>query len=179
MLVCLGHARRSARSASGKSTTSTGFVGAICGQEIGTKKEILAVAKKYPANHTLMIGDAPGDHKAALGEQRLVLPDQSRRRRGKLEAALSTKASTASSAARSPASTSSKLLDEFDRYLPSKPPWPVADTNRDRSRSLQACISMCCPASSIAFALESRTLHYNRVCIIWSNIATSVSSASP
>jgi len=33
---------------------------AICGQEVGTKKQSLAAAAKYPANHTLMIGDAPG-----------------------------------------------------------------------------------------------------------------------
>ena len=36
------------------------YVAAICGQEIGTKKETLGVAKKYAADHTLMIGDAPG-----------------------------------------------------------------------------------------------------------------------
>ena len=38
------------------------------------KKELLAVAKKYPANHTLMIGDAPGDYKAAQAQQRAFFP---------------------------------------------------------------------------------------------------------
>src|SRR5688572_26317651 len=51
-----------------------GFVRAICGQEVGTKKEILNVAKKYPANQTLMIGDAPGDHSAAIGNNALFFP---------------------------------------------------------------------------------------------------------
>ena len=37
-------------------------------------------------NHTLMIGDAPGDYKAAAGQQRAVLPDQSRRGRSQLAA---------------------------------------------------------------------------------------------
>ena len=50
------------------------YVCAICGQEIGTKKESLANAKKYPANHTLMIGDAPGDHQAAKANAALFFP---------------------------------------------------------------------------------------------------------
>ena len=41
------------------------FVAAICGQEIGTKQELLASAAHYPAGHALMIGDAPGDYRAA------------------------------------------------------------------------------------------------------------------
>ncbi|GIT38551.1 MAG: hypothetical protein Ct9H300mP7_4720 [Verrucomicrobiota bacterium] len=43
------------------------FVKVIAGQEIGTKTEHLqfATAGKYPADKVLMIGDAPGDHKAA------------------------------------------------------------------------------------------------------------------
>jgi phosphoglycolate phosphatase-like HAD superfamily hydrolase len=50
------------------------FVAAICGQEVGTKAEILAVAKKYPAGHVLMVGDAPGDHKAAVANRALFFP---------------------------------------------------------------------------------------------------------
>ena len=47
---------------------------AICGQELGTKKELLTVAKKYPADHTLMIGDAPGDYAAAKANNALFFP---------------------------------------------------------------------------------------------------------
>ena len=50
------------------------YVAAICGQEIGSKKESLAAAKKYPPNHTLMIGDAPGDYKAAVANNCLFFP---------------------------------------------------------------------------------------------------------
>ncbi|MCH8924477.1 MAG: HAD family hydrolase, partial [Planctomycetes bacterium] len=35
------------------------YVSAICGQEIGTKKQSMANARKYPTGHALMIGDAP------------------------------------------------------------------------------------------------------------------------
>src|SRR5438552_14338817 len=41
------------------------YVVAICGQEIASKKEALTAAKQYPPNHTLMVGDAPGDYNAA------------------------------------------------------------------------------------------------------------------
>ncbi|HEV3416170.1 MAG TPA: HAD family hydrolase, partial [Pirellulales bacterium] len=50
------------------------YVRAICGQEIGTKKESLAVARKYPANHALMVGDAPGDYSAAVANHALFFP---------------------------------------------------------------------------------------------------------
>ncbi len=45
------------------------YVAAICGQEIGTKKESLEKARHiggYGEHRMLMIGDAPGDHKAAV-----------------------------------------------------------------------------------------------------------------
>src|SRR5262249_755203 len=50
------------------------YVAAICGQEIGTKKESLSSAKKYPAGQTLMIGDAPGDYQAAVANAALFFP---------------------------------------------------------------------------------------------------------
>lgn len=98
------------------------YVEAICGQETGTKKETLTNATKYPADHTLMIGDAPGDYSAAKANNALFYPinpgaeDASWKRlfdegiekffggtyRGEYQ---------------------QKLLDEFDRYLPEQPPW--------------------------------------------------------
>ncbi len=48
------------------------YVQAICGQETGTKKDILANACKYPAGHTLMIGDAPARLLGGLGQRGLV-----------------------------------------------------------------------------------------------------------
>jgi len=48
----------------------------IAGQELGTKTEHLkfAAAGKYPADKILMIGDAPGDYKAAKGNKALFYP---------------------------------------------------------------------------------------------------------
>jgi phosphoglycolate phosphatase-like HAD superfamily hydrolase len=100
------------------------YITKICGQEIGTKKEILVNAKKYAANHTLMIGDAPGDYSAAKANNCLFFPinpgaeDASWKRlyeegidkflggtfAGEYQAA---------------------LLQEFDSYLPEKPSWKV------------------------------------------------------
>lgn len=52
------------------------YVHVIAGQEIGSKKEQiqLASAGKYPQGHVLMIGDAPGDLKAARANQALFFP---------------------------------------------------------------------------------------------------------
>lgn len=46
-----------------------GYVQVIAGQELGTKQEHLQMATqgRYPADRILMIGDAPGDFKAAQG----------------------------------------------------------------------------------------------------------------
>ena len=98
------------------------YVAAICGQEVGTKKEVLPVAAKYTKDHSLMIGDAPGDYQAAKANNTLFFPinpgaeDKSWKRlhdegidrflkgmyAGEYQAA---------------------LLAEFEAYLPAQPPW--------------------------------------------------------
>jgi phosphoglycolate phosphatase-like HAD superfamily hydrolase len=52
------------------------FVGLIAGQELGSKKEHLAMAAggRYDKHKTLMIGDAPGDQKAAAANGVLFYP---------------------------------------------------------------------------------------------------------
>lgn len=52
------------------------YVGLIAGQELGSKKEHLALAAvgKYEPNKILMIGDAPGDMKAAFDNGVLFYP---------------------------------------------------------------------------------------------------------
>jgi len=52
------------------------FVKIIAGQEMGTKTEHIkfAAAEKYPREKILMIGDAPGDFKAAKGNGALFFP---------------------------------------------------------------------------------------------------------
>jgi phosphoglycolate phosphatase-like HAD superfamily hydrolase len=101
-----------------------GYVVAICGQESGTKKEHLEVAAKYPGGHTLMIGDAPGDYKAATANQALFFPvnpgaEEASWRRLHEEGIDRFLSGTFDS------SYQQELLDEFDRYLPERPPWVV------------------------------------------------------
>lgn len=50
------------------------YVRAILGQESGTKKDFLAFSGQYPAHHSLMVGDAPGDQKAAEANHALFFP---------------------------------------------------------------------------------------------------------
>ncbi len=104
----------------------TQYVRAICGQEAGTKAESLAAAANYPAGHTLMIGDAPGDHEAAKANDALFFPINP----GAEEA--SWKRFYDEGIERFFAGTfageyQQALLDEFDSYLPEKPPWPVEE----------------------------------------------------
>jgi phosphoglycolate phosphatase-like HAD superfamily hydrolase len=100
----------------------TKYVAAICGQEVGTKKESLAVAKKYKPNQSLMIGDAPGDYKAAQANSTLFYPINP----GAEEA--SWKRFHDEGIDRFLNGTfageyQKKLIDEFDSYLPERPPW--------------------------------------------------------
>jgi phosphoglycolate phosphatase-like HAD superfamily hydrolase len=100
------------------------YMRVIAGQELGTKTQHLALAAggKYPEGHVLMIGDAPGDMKAARANHFLFYPinpgaeDASWERffkegferfvrgryAGEYEAA---------------------LIAEFETYLPEIPPW--------------------------------------------------------
>jgi len=52
------------------------YVRAIAGQEIGTKSDHIRLAAqgKYAPHHMLMIGDAPGDLKAARDNNALFFP---------------------------------------------------------------------------------------------------------
>ena len=98
------------------------YVCAICGQEIGTKKESLANAKKYPANHTLMIGDAPGDHQAAKANAALFFPINP----GHEDVSwkwLHDEGIDRFLAGTFAGDYQAKLLAEFDTYLPDTPPW--------------------------------------------------------
>ena len=47
----------------------------VCGQEMGSKKDIIARCKdNYAPGHVLMIGDAPGDREAAQANDVLFYP---------------------------------------------------------------------------------------------------------
>jgi phosphoglycolate phosphatase-like HAD superfamily hydrolase len=101
-----------------------GHVRAICGQEAGTKKEILAVAAQYGPNKCLMIGDAPGDHKAAIANKCLYFPINP----GHEEASwkrLLTEGIDRFYAGTFAGEYQDKLVEEFNKHLPATPPWPV------------------------------------------------------
>jgi phosphoglycolate phosphatase-like HAD superfamily hydrolase len=104
----------------------TRYVVAICGQEVGTKKECLGVAAKYPAGHALMIGDAPGDYEAAQANHTLFFPinpgDEEASWKRFYEEGIERFLSGSFAG-----KYQQELLDEFDRRLPSRPPWPVVD----------------------------------------------------
>jgi phosphoglycolate phosphatase-like HAD superfamily hydrolase len=102
------------------------FVVAICGQEIGSKKESLAAAKRYPPNHTLMIGDAPGDYKAASANNTLFFPinpgaEEASWRRLHDEGIPRLFDGTFAG------EYQQELLNEFETFLPDRPPWRVDD----------------------------------------------------
>ncbi len=100
------------------------YAAVIAGQEMGTKTQHLSYATKgkYRENRVLMIGDAPGDIKAAKANDALFYPiDPGREveswKRFHDEAFdrfLSGEYAGAYEAG---------LIAEFDSYLPEKPPW--------------------------------------------------------
>jgi phosphoglycolate phosphatase-like HAD superfamily hydrolase len=103
-----------------------GYVCAVCGQETGTKKESLAVAKKYRRHQALMVGDAPGDYQAACANEALFFPinpgaeEASWRRLYEEGIDRFFNGTFAGEYQR-------QLLADFDTYLPALPPWPLED----------------------------------------------------
>jgi phosphoglycolate phosphatase-like HAD superfamily hydrolase len=101
-----------------------GYTRAICGQEVGSKKEILAQAMQagYRKENVLMIGDAPGDMSAATGVGALFCPinpgeeDESWERFFKEGCDRFLNGSFAGR-------YQQELVAEFDKYLPESPPW--------------------------------------------------------
>ncbi len=100
------------------------YVTAICGQESGNKKETLANAAKYDKDHSLMIGDAPGDYKAAVANDCLFYPINP----GEEEASwqrFHDEAIDRFLGGSFAGEYQQKLLEEFDSFLPEKPKWRV------------------------------------------------------
>jgi phosphoglycolate phosphatase-like HAD superfamily hydrolase len=98
------------------------FVRAICGQDQGTKKQVLAVAAKYPPDHVLMVGDAPGDYQAAVANRALFFPinpgAEAASWRNLLEEGIER-----FFAGTFAGEYQEQLLADFDRRLPASPPW--------------------------------------------------------
>jgi len=100
------------------------YVRLICGQEMGTKTEHLRAATngRYDANKMLMIGDAPGDLKAARANNAKFYPvnpgheDASWQR-------FYEESLDKFFAGEYTVEYEQKLIDEFQVYLPELPPW--------------------------------------------------------
>ncbi len=101
------------------------YLKVIAGQEMGSKGECLGFAKaagKYEDDQVLMIGDAPGDLKAAKINNALFYPinpgdeDQSWQR-------FHDEALDKFINGRYRGAYEAKLIAEFEAYLPSTPPW--------------------------------------------------------
>jgi phosphoglycolate phosphatase-like HAD superfamily hydrolase len=100
------------------------YVTAICGQELGTKTETLANASQYAKDHTLMIGDAPGDYEAALANGCLFFPINPGAEEVSWQRFYTEGIDRFLGKAFSGA-YQQELLDAFDKVLPEEPPWPV------------------------------------------------------
>ncbi len=100
------------------------FVRVIAGQEMGKKALHLELAAKdkYPSDHILMIGDAPGDMRAAKANDALFYPinpghEEESWRRFKEEAVHKFLAGTYKG------DYEAKVIVEFEQFLPDTPPW--------------------------------------------------------
>jgi phosphoglycolate phosphatase-like HAD superfamily hydrolase len=96
----------------------------IAGQEMGKKAQHLEYAAKgkYEKNHVLMVGDAPGDMRAAKANDALFYPinpgDESKSWQRFYEEACEKFFNGQYAGA-----YEQKVIEEFDNYLPETPPW--------------------------------------------------------
>ena len=102
------------------------YVRLIAGQEMGSKTQHLKMtaAEKYPAHRILIIGDAPGDFKAAKSNGALFYPippgEEERAWRRLFEEALPMFFDE-----KYAGSYEDALIAEFDACLPSDPSWAI------------------------------------------------------
>lgn len=100
------------------------YVEVIAGQEMGKKAEHLAVAAegKYPSERILMIGDAPGDMRAARAVGALFYPIRPGSEDESWELFLE-EALDVFKAGQYAGDYEARLIEEFDAVLPEVPPW--------------------------------------------------------
>ncbi len=101
-----------------------GYVFAIAGQEAGTKTEHIALATegRYDQSKTLMIGDAPGDRKAAAANGALfypILPGAEEDSWARLHGEALDRFFAGTYAG----SYEQDLIQAFEEQLPDTPPW--------------------------------------------------------
>lgn len=100
------------------------YAAVIAGQEMGTKTQHLSYATKgkYKANRVLMIGDAPGDIKAAKANNALFYPINPGREVESWKR-FHDEAFDKFLSGEYAGVYEAELIAEFDSYLPEKPPW--------------------------------------------------------
>lgn len=100
------------------------YVKLIAGQEMGTKTEHLkfAAAEKYPAHHILMVGDAPGDLKAARSNGASFYPIVPHHEEQSWQYLLE-EGLPRFFAGQYAGEFENRLVSEFDASLPANPPW--------------------------------------------------------
>ncbi len=100
------------------------YVHLIAGQEYGTKTEHIALAAKdkYPDNKILMIGDAPGDYKAASSNGVLFYPVNPGHEEESWERFYN-EALDKFFSGNYQGDYENRLIEEFNAYLPEEPVW--------------------------------------------------------
>lgn len=98
------------------------YVAQICGQEVGTKKEILQVASQYPKDRVLMVGDAPGDLDAARKNGTLFFPIEPGREDESWQR-FHDEAVDRFLNGKYAGGYEKSLIDRFESMLPATPPW--------------------------------------------------------
>lgn len=101
-----------------------GYVRAIAGQELGTKKQHLKMAagSKYAAKHVLMIGDAFGDLEAARANGALFFPVNPGHEEESWER-FYTEGAQKFIGGEFAGAYEASLIADFEKLLPSSPPW--------------------------------------------------------
>jgi phosphoglycolate phosphatase-like HAD superfamily hydrolase len=98
----------------------------IAGQEMGTKTEHIGFAaeERYPSEKILMIGDAPGDLKAARANDALFFPVNPGAEEASWERLFNEGLEKFFSGEYA-GDYEKALIDDFDKHLPEDPPWQV------------------------------------------------------
>ncbi|MEJ2637145.1 MAG: HAD hydrolase-like protein [Calditrichia bacterium] len=101
-----------------------GYTRVIAGQEMGSKKEHLqmAIEGKYERENVIMMGDAPGDMKAARANNIKFFPINPGKEEGSWELFYSEGADKLRSGGYS-AEYEAGLIEAFEALLPELPPW--------------------------------------------------------
>jgi phosphoglycolate phosphatase-like HAD superfamily hydrolase len=99
-----------------------GYAKVIAGQDMGTKAQCIGYARGHGYDRVLMIGDAPGDRKAAVQNSALFFPvnpgDEDNSWLRLLDEGLDKFFDGSYAGA-----YEKMLIDEFNKFLPSTPPW--------------------------------------------------------